>query len=34
MRELAKQALSSVESYDLLASKFDHTPSRTPGGVA
>jgi ubiquinone/menaquinone biosynthesis C-methylase UbiE len=30
-RELAVQALSSVEGgYDLLASKFDHTPFRTP----
>jgi hypothetical protein len=33
-RELARQALSSVEGgYDLLASKFDHTPFRTPDGV-
>ena len=33
-RELARQALSSVESgYDLLAPKFDHTPFRTPDGV-
>jgi ubiquinone/menaquinone biosynthesis C-methylase UbiE len=31
LRELAVQALSSVEGgYDLLASKFDHTPFRTP----
>ena len=31
MRELARQALSSVEGgYDLLAPKFDHTPFRTP----
>ena len=31
LRELARQALSSVESgYDLLAPKFDHTPFRTP----
>lgn len=29
--ELAEQALSSTEhGYDLLASKFDHTPFRTP----
>jgi len=34
MRELAKQALSSVEDgYDLLAPKFEHTPFRTPDGV-
>ena len=34
MRELARQALSSVEGgYDLLAPKFDHTPFRTPDGV-
>ncbi len=34
MRELAKQALSSVEGgYDLLSPKFDHTPFRTPDGV-
>jgi ubiquinone/menaquinone biosynthesis C-methylase UbiE len=33
-RELARQALSSVEvGYDLLASKFDHTPFRTPDGI-
>lgn len=31
VRELAVQGLSSVErGYDLLASKFDHTPFRTP----
>ncbi|PWI06418.1 SAM-dependent methyltransferase [Streptomyces sp. NWU339] len=34
LRELAVQALSSVErGYDLLASKFDHTPFRTPDSV-
>ena len=34
MRELARQALSSVEGgYDLLAPKFDHTPFRTPDAV-
>jgi ubiquinone/menaquinone biosynthesis C-methylase UbiE len=34
VRELAKQALSSVErGYDLLAPKFDHTPFRTPDDV-
>ena len=34
MRELARQALSSVEGgYDLLAPKFDHTPFRTADGV-
>ncbi|MEV4170290.1 methyltransferase domain-containing protein [Nonomuraea sp. NPDC049709] len=34
LRELAVQALSSVErGYDLLATKFDHTPFRTPDGV-
>ena len=34
MRELARQALSSVEGgYDLLAPKFDRTPFRTPDGV-
>ncbi len=34
VRELAKQALSSVEDgYDLLAPKFDHTPFRTSDGV-
>ena len=34
MRELARQALSSVEcGYDLLAPKFDRTPFRTPEGV-
>ena len=34
MRELARQALSSVEGgYDLLAPKFDHTPFRTPDGM-
>ncbi len=34
MRELAKQALSSVEGgYDLLAPKFDRTPFRTPDSV-
>jgi SAM-dependent methyltransferase len=34
VRELAQQALSSVESgYDLLAPKFDHTPFRTPDGM-
>jgi SAM-dependent methyltransferase len=34
LRELGVQALSSVErGYDLLASKFDHTPFRTPGSV-
>ncbi len=34
MRELARQALSSVEGgYDLLAPKFDHTPFRTPDRV-
>jgi ubiquinone/menaquinone biosynthesis C-methylase UbiE len=32
--ELARQALSSTEhGYDLLASKFDHTPFRTPDDV-
>ena len=34
MRELARQALSSVEGgYDLLAPKFDQTPFRTPDGM-
>ena len=34
MRELARQALSSVEGgYDLLAPKFDHTPFRTADAV-
>ena len=34
MRELARQALSSVEAgYDLLAPKFDRTPFRTPDGM-
>ncbi len=34
MRELARQALSSVEGgYDLLAPKFDRTPFRTSDGV-
>jgi SAM-dependent methyltransferase len=34
VRELAKQALSSVEGgYDLLAPKFDCTPFRTTDGV-
>ncbi len=34
MRELARQALSSVEAgYDLLAPKFDRTPFRTPDGI-
>ena len=34
MRELARQALSSVEGgYDLLAAKFDYTPFRTPDEV-
>ncbi|MET8944327.1 class I SAM-dependent methyltransferase [Streptomyces sp. NPDC004542] len=34
LRELAVQALSSVEhGYDLLATKFDHTPFRTPDAV-
>ena len=34
MRELARQALSSIEGgYDLLAPKFDHTPFRTPDAV-
>ena len=32
--ELAKQALSSTErGYDLLASKFDYTPFRTPDAI-
>lgn len=32
--ELARQALSSTErGYDLLASKFDRTPFRTPDGM-
>ncbi|MGE0790784.1 MAG: class I SAM-dependent methyltransferase [Sandaracinaceae bacterium] len=31
LRELAEQALSSTDrGYDLIASKFDHTPFRTP----
>ena len=34
MRELARQALSSVEGgYDLLAPKFDRTPFRTPEAI-
>jgi ubiquinone/menaquinone biosynthesis C-methylase UbiE len=34
LRELCVQALSSVEQgYDLLASKFDHTPFRTPDSI-
>lgn len=33
VRELAVQALSSVEhGYDLLAPKFDHTPSGLRSG--
>src|SRR5690242_21000582 len=32
--ELARQALSSTErGYDLLASKFDYTPFRTPNEI-
>ena len=32
--ELARQALSSTDrGYDLLASKFDYTPFRTPNEI-
>jgi hypothetical protein len=34
LRELLVQALSSTErGYDLLASKFDYTPFRTPEAI-
>ena len=34
LRELAEQALSSTDhGYDLLASKFDYTPFRTPDAM-